>query len=151
MLASRPSSWVGLGGSADIVQVFERNQEATLYVGNIDAQVDEDLLWELFSQAGIVRLVNIPKDKVTGAHQGYAFVEFESETDADFALKLMGMVKMYGKPLRLSKAAHDRRTFDVGANLFVGNLDPDLDEKVLFDTFSSFGNVVSAKMLLLLL
>ena len=34
----------------------------------------------------------------------------------------------------------------VGANLFVGNLDVDLDEKTLFDTFSSFGNVVSAKV-----
>ncbi|KAL8271288.1 hypothetical protein Esti_004803 [Eimeria stiedai] len=145
MLAAR--QWGGVGGGADIAQVFERNQEATLYVGNIDNQVDEDLLWELFTQAGVVRLVNVPKDKVTGAHQGYAFVEFESETDADFALKLMGMVKLYGKPLRLSKAAHDRRTFDVGANLFVGNLDPDLDEKVLFDTFSSFGNVVSAKVM----
>ncbi|KAL8431187.1 hypothetical protein Efla_000132 [Eimeria flavescens] len=145
MLATRP--WGGIGGGADIAQVFERNQEATLYVGNIDNQVDEDLLWELFTQAGIVRIVNVPRDKVTGAHQGYAFVEFESETDADFALKLMGMVKVYGKPLRISKAAHDRRTFDVGANLFVGNLDPDLDEKVLFDTFSSFGNVVSAKVM----
>ena len=32
----------------------ERNQEATLYVGNIDERVTESLLWELFIQAGPV-------------------------------------------------------------------------------------------------
>lgn len=34
--------------------VQERNQDATLYVGDIDAQVDEALLWELMLQAGPV-------------------------------------------------------------------------------------------------
>jgi len=31
----------------------------------------------------------------------------------------------------------------VGANLFVGNLDPDVDEKLLFDAFSAFGVIVA--------
>jgi RNA recognition motif-containing protein len=35
----------------------------------------------------------------------------------------------------------DKRSNDVGANLFVGNLDPELDEKLLYDTFSAFGVV----------
>ena len=40
------------------------------------------------------------------------------------------MVKLYGKPLRVNKASTDKGANDVGANLFVGNLDPDVDEKV---------------------
>jgi splicing factor 3B subunit 4 len=32
----------------------------------------------------------------------------------------------------------------VGANLFIGNLDPDVDEKLLYDTFSAFGVIVNA-------
>lgn len=32
----------------------ERNQDATAYVGNLDPQVTEELLWELFVQAGPV-------------------------------------------------------------------------------------------------
>lgn len=28
---------------------------------------------------------------------------------------------------------------DVGANLFIGQLDGDVDEKMLYDTFSAFG------------
>lgn len=31
----------------------------------------------------------------------------------------------------------------MGANLFVGNLDPDVDEKLLFDAFSAFGVIVA--------
>ena len=30
--------------------LFERNQEATVYVGKLDAKVNEELLWELFIQ-----------------------------------------------------------------------------------------------------
>lgn len=41
------------------------------------------------------------------------------------------MIKVYGKPIRVNKAATDKKTQDVGANLFIGNLDPDVDEKVL--------------------
>ena len=28
---------------------------------------------------------------------------------------------------------------EIGANLFIGNLDPMVDEKLLFDTFTTFG------------
>ena len=34
--------------------VTERNQEATVYVGELDQQVNESILWELMLQAGPV-------------------------------------------------------------------------------------------------
>ena len=36
---------VALGGGGPL---FERNQEATVYVGNLDSKMNEDLVWELF-------------------------------------------------------------------------------------------------------
>ena len=36
------------------VHSADRNQEATCYVGNIDPQANEELIWELFVQAGPV-------------------------------------------------------------------------------------------------
>jgi len=123
--------------------VQERNQDATIYVGDIDQQVDESLLWELMLQAGPVVNVHIPKDKLTGVHSGYGFVEFHSEEDSEYALKIMNMIKLYGKPIRLNKASQDKKTLDVGANLFIGNLDAEVDEKLLYDTFSSFGVIIS--------
>ncbi|KAG6597617.1 Splicing factor 3B subunit 4 [Cucurbita argyrosperma subsp. argyrosperma] len=121
----------------------ERNQDATAYVGNLDPQVSEELLWELFVQAGPVVNVYVPKDRVTNLHQGYGFIEFRSEEDADYAIKVLNMIKLYGKPIRVNKASQDKKSLDVGANLFIGNLDPDVDEKLLYDTFSAFGVIVT--------
>ncbi|RKP25147.1 hypothetical protein SYNPS1DRAFT_22845 [Syncephalis pseudoplumigaleata] len=120
----------------------ERNQEATVYVGNLDDRCTDALLWELMLQAGPVVNVHLPKDRVTQQHQNYGFCEFMTEEDADYAIKIMNMVKLYGKPIRVNKAAADKRELEVGANLFIGNLDPDVDEKMLHDTFSAFGMIV---------
>ncbi len=73
---------------------------------------------------------------------GYGFVEFATEEDAEYAIKIMNMIKLYGKPIRVNKAKRDGKTIEVGANLFIGNLDPDVDEKLLYDTFSAFGVIV---------
>ena len=120
----------------------ERNQEATVYVGDLDDKVDDTMLWELMLQAGPVVNVHIPKDKVTMDHQGYGFVEFTSPAIADYAIKIMNMIPLFGKPIKVNKAQQTSakgQTIDVGANLFVGNLDPEVDEKMLYDTFIIFG------------
>jgi splicing factor 3B subunit 4 len=122
------------------IHAQDRNNDATVYVGNIDSQADDHLISELFTQAGPVVNVYMPRDRVTGNHQGYGFVEFKSEVDTIYAIKILNMIRLYGKPLRVNKASSDKVSKDgIGANLFVGNLDPEVDEKVLFDTFSAFG------------
>ncbi|KAH8273054.1 hypothetical protein KR018_006483 [Drosophila ironensis] len=122
--------------------IAERNQDATIYAGGLDDKVSETLLWELFVQAGPVVNVHMPKDRVTQMHQGYGFVEFLSEEDADYAIKIMNMIKLYGKPIRVNKASAHQKNLDVGANIFIGNLDVEVDEKLLYDTFSAFGVIL---------
>lgn len=114
----------------------------------------------------------MPKDRVTNKHKGHAFVEFKGEDDADYvrivsmcepvdptehtvsattkrgqtcvqAIKVVNMIKLHGKPVRVNKASQEKKALDVGANLFIGNLDPDVDEKMLYDTFSAFGVIVA--------
>ena len=36
------------------------------------------------------------------------------------------------------------KNLDIGANLFIGNLDPEIDEKMLYDIFSAFGVILQA-------
>lgn len=120
----------------------QQNPDATLYIGNLDERVNEPLLWELFIQMGVVRHVFIPKDRLTSAHQGYGFVEFQSEIDAEYASKVMNMVKVFGKALRINKASQDKKNADVGANLFIGNLAPEVDEPQLHEIFRTFGNLL---------
>lgn len=110
-----------------MAQQIERNQEATIYIGNLDDRCSESLVWELMLQAGPVgkfikkkerkktrnnhvdsyniKLVNVhlPKDRVTQTHQSYGFVEFLTEEDADYAIKIMNQVRLYGKPIRVNK------------------------------------------------
>ncbi|KAL6521510.1 Splicing factor 3B subunit 4 [Orobanche gracilis] len=164
----------GVGANLLGQHAAERNQDATVYVGNLEPKLatndsvvkvervgfvsyialgnttcniyplaSEEILWELFVQAGPVVNVYVPKDRVTNAHQGYGFVEFRSEEDADYAIKILNMLKLYGKAIRVNKASQDKKSVDVGANLFIGNLDPDVDEKTLYDTFSAFGVIVT--------
>lgn len=143
--------------------------DATIYVGGLDDKVTDTLLWELFVQAGSVGNclsssldhhefvfrnlmsftltkisvnVHMPKDRVTQMHQGYGFVEFLNEDDADYGIKIMNMIKLYGKPIRVNKASAHQKNLDVGANIFIGNLDPEVDEKLLYDTFSAFGVIL---------
>lgn len=123
--------------------ISERNQDATIYVGGLDEKVNEAMLWELFVQAGPVMNVHMPKDRVTTQHQGYGFVEFLGEDDADYSIKIMNMIKLYGKPIRVNKASAHQKNLDVGANIFIGNLDPEVDEKLLYDTFSAFGVILT--------
>ncbi|ESO97100.1 hypothetical protein LOTGIDRAFT_201929 [Lottia gigantea] len=122
--------------------IAERNQDATVYVGGLDDKVTEAILWELFLQAGPVVNVHMPKDRVTQTHQGYGFIEFLGEEDADYAIKIMNMIKLYGKPIRVNKASAHQKNLDIGANIFIGNLDPEVDEKLLYDTFSAFGVIL---------
>ena len=50
--------------------------------------------------------VHMPKDRVTMSHQGYGFVEFLGEDDADYAIKIMNMIKLFGKPTRVNKVRY---------------------------------------------
>lgn len=49
--------------------------------------------------------VHIPRDKVTNEHQNYGFVEFKSEADADYSIKLLHLIKLFGKPIKVNKAS----------------------------------------------
>ena len=76
------------------------------------------------------------------SHQGFGFCEFMSEDDADYAVKILNQIKLYGKPIRVNKASYDtKKPVDVGANLFIGNIDETADETALYDTFATFGAI----------
>ncbi|ORX35668.1 hypothetical protein BD324DRAFT_631089 [Kockovaella imperatae] len=120
----------------------DRNQEATVYLGNLDERCTDALIWELMLQAGPVSNVFLPKDRISMSHQGFGFCEFLSEDDAEYAVKIMNQIKLYGKPIRVNKASYDnRKEVDIGANLFIGSLDEQADETALYDVFSTFGAI----------
>lgn len=122
----------------------DRNADATVHVGQLDEKVTDALLWELMVQAGPVRHVYIPRNRITGAHFGYGFCEFYTSLDAFYATKVLNMVALFSKSIRVSQSSVDRTSQDVGAHLFIGNLVEEVDEKLLHDAFSSFGPLIEA-------
>lgn len=124
-----------------------RNQDATVYVGNLDGSVTEEILAELFVQVGRVVSVYMPKDKLTNVHNGYGFVEFATSEDTDYAINVLNTIRLYDRPIKVSKSSLDHQSGHssrhVGAKLFVGNLDTnEVTEQLLYDTFSTFGTIL---------
>jgi len=123
----------------------EQNKEATVYVGNIHEDVTQQLLTELMNHHGRVRTINMPIDRVNGKHQSFGFVEFATEQDAEYAIAVLNGTRLYGSQLRMNKASADKqKSVEVGAELFIGNIDAMVDERTLYDTFSRFGQLINA-------
>lgn len=75
-------------------------EKCTLWVGGFDeSKVDQELLYELFINAGPLHSVRIPKSK------NYAFVRFEYEESVPYAVQLFQGVSLYGCNLKLQNKA----------------------------------------------
>ena len=84
-------------------------KEIIIYEGKIDSYLLSKKLKEKVVIVDFYSLVNVhmPKDRITQNHQGYGFIEFMSEEDADYAIKIMNMIKVYGKPVRVNKVREE--------------------------------------------
>lgn len=54
------------------------------FLNFMEIQILLDLTCSLYNSIYAAVNVYVPKDRVTNAHQGYGFVEFRSEEDADY-------------------------------------------------------------------
>lgn len=132
----------------------EKNIKSSLYFGNLDSQVTEALMYELFIQFAPVRSLNMPKDRLLKTHQGFGFVEFKTVEDAEYTLDILRGIRLFGKSLKIRRSEPqktlagpqeeliDSHYMDVGARLFVSNLSPMIDEQFLQETFSRFGTLI---------
>eukprot|EP00071_Canis_lupus_P011464 XP_005631854.1 polyadenylate-binding protein 4-like [Canis lupus familiaris] len=140
---SRP----GAAGRSRAMNVAAKYRQASLYVGDLDAEVTEDALFRKFSAAGPVLSIRICRDLLTRRSLGYAYVNFLRLADAQRALDTMNFDVLRGRPLRLMWSQRDAHLRKSGVgNVFIKNLDRSVDDKALFERFSAFGKILSSKV-----
>ena len=78
--------------------------DAKLYVGNLSYDTIENDLQELFSQAGTIISVTIIKDRTTGMSKGFAFVEMDSQDNAQKAISMFNGYMLRERQIAVSMA-----------------------------------------------
>merc|ERR1719277_1905797 len=92
-------------------------------------------------------MIHVCRDSVTRKSLGYAYVNYYSQTDAQQALEKLNYTDIKGRCCRIMWNKKDRQvTGAPEANVFVKNLDPNIDSRALYETFVIFGNILSCKV-----
>jgi len=134
------------------------SREGALWIGGLESYMDEEFVRNSLGLMGEDKVINIKiiKNKITGEHATYGFINFDSDQTA-----LMAMHKLNGKiipnstpPVRFKLNHQSTRNAQGGGNapdysIWVGDLTPDVDDLQLFKFFQNrFQSIKSAKVVL---
>jgi len=141
----------------------EESKYTNIYVKNLDENISDEKLKELFSSIGPVSSAVVMSDGESKS-KGFGFVNFENHEHAVKAIEEFNgkVLSEGGKTLFVGKAqkksereAELRQKFDQrkerpehkGVNLYIKNLDDDVDDEKLRSEFAKFGNIASVKVM----
>ncbi|KAL1935826.1 hypothetical protein VTP01DRAFT_4966 [Rhizomucor pusillus] len=146
------------------VQIEEQRSHFTnVYVKNLPLDVNDDELRTMFGKYGPITSATVAKDE-DNLPKGFGFVNFQNHEDARRAVEEMHDTDYFGKKLYVSRAQKKtereqelRKQYEEarieklnkyqGVNLFIKNLDDDIDDERLRQEFSPFGIITSAKVM----
>lgn len=75
-----------------------------IYVGNLDFNLTEAELQQVFAEYGEVVSVKIVKDRETGRAKGFGFVEMADDSDAKTAIEELEGAEIRGRNIRVNEA-----------------------------------------------
>jgi polyadenylate-binding protein len=134
-----------------------------VYVKNIALDVTEDDFRQLFERYGDVTSSSLARDQ-EGKSRGFGFVNFTTHEAASKAVDELNGNDFHGQDLYVGRAQkkHEReeelrKSYEAarlekankyqGVNLYIKNLDDDVDDDKLRQMFSEFGPITSAKVM----
>lgn len=141
-----------------------RAKFTNVYVKNLDESVNDKQLSEMFGKYGPITSAIVQVDEENKS-KGFGFVNFENHEDAQKAVDALNETEQAdGKTLYVARAQKKsereeelRKQYEQakleklakyqGVNLYVKNLDDDLDDEKLRQEFSVYGVITSAKVM----
>ncbi|KAM6988344.1 RNA-binding protein 7 [Tautogolabrus adspersus] len=79
---------------------IEDETDRTLFIRNLESRVTEELLFELFLQAGPLIKTKIPKD-ADGKQKTFGFAVYKHEVSVPYAMQLLNGATLYGRTLHV--------------------------------------------------
>ncbi|RYN41188.1 Polyadenylate-binding protein, cytoplasmic and nuclear [Alternaria arborescens] len=134
-----------------------------IYVKNIDLEVSDEDFRELFEKHGDITSASIARDD-QGKSRGFGFVNYIKHEAASAAVDALNDTDFRGQKLYVGRAQkkHEReeelrKQYEAarlekqskyqGVNLYIKNLNDDVDDEKLRDMFTPFGTITSAKVM----
>jgi len=127
---------------------MEAGGNTTLYVGNLDHSVTEELIGTLFSQMGPVKSCKVIRDS---GSDPYAFVEYHHHAAASTALNAMNKRSFLEREMKVnwatSSAGNQPKT-DTSHHhhIFVGDLSAEIETETLREAFAPFGEISNCRI-----
>lgn len=135
-----------------------------IYVKNFGEDIDDVKLMEMFEPYGKIISAKVMKDDNSGKSRGFGFISFEDPEAAEKAVENLNGLDLGGRPFYAGRAqkkaerqAELKEKFEririerinryQGVNLYVKNLDDNIDDERLRKEFSQFGTITSAKVM----
>lgn len=123
------------------------SRQSILFVSGLDKTVNENMLYQLFNEFPI-SYIKIAKDHQSRESFGYAFVGFKSHPKAEEALAKLNYSKLGKKTIRISwynrEPGNNRNNPQF--NIFIKKLPKNITHREFHEHFTSFGPVVSARL-----
>jgi RNA recognition motif-containing protein len=129
--------------------MYKDHTSRSLYVGNLAPQVTDELLREIFQIIGPVEVAKTIKDRLTGQPSGFGFIDYYDAPTAAYALEKMNGKILYQQELKVNWATASGQKEDTSGHhhIFIGDLSPEVDDKVLYDAFKPFGTISEARIM----
>ena len=119
----------------------------SLYVGDLEPNVTDAQIQELFQGIGSVVSVHICRDAMTKTSLGYGYVNYSTAENATEALRTLNFTPLNGKPIWIMYSQRDPTIRNSGsANIFIKNLHKAVDNKTLYHKFCVFGPILSSEI-----
>jgi cold-inducible RNA-binding protein len=75
-----------------------------VYVGNLNFEIGDAALQELFARVGGVERAEVIRDRWTGLSRGFGFVDMITSEDMETAIAELNGTEMMGRALRVAPA-----------------------------------------------